>query len=125
MIFYLVSACRADNTKADNERRTRFLRIAIVHGGGNALPVQGMYQHQNGDTVVEDSFLVLGGDEETERLVLHLAEIEKQESILRDTDGKGELIFLSDGRVQHLGTRTPGTHPSGWTKTVLGDFHYE
>lgn len=123
--FVILSAHRAErNTHANAEAhctlgdQLRALRLF-------PLPVRGCYTHQDGTTVVEDSYLVPIKDDGNEvSALLSVAEVYGQESILLDTDGEGQLVFLPSGNRQSLGRRTPGI-ADNYTSTPLGEFHYE
>lgn len=122
--FAILSAHRSGNTPEHNHARTVQLSVLLHEMGFHTLPVRGCYTHQDGTTVVEDSFLVPVPEGKESLPLLSAARRFDQESILLDTDGEGSLLFLADGHVQPLGHRTPGVSPGGYTSTILGDFHY-
>lgn len=121
--FIILSGHSAGNAPEKNALNHKFLRHRLFSLDFDALPVRGCYTHQDGTTVMEDSLLVPVPEDREILPILGLAGVVKQESILLDTDGEGQLLYLADGHRQPLGRRTPGV-AENYTSTPLGEFHY-
>ena len=99
MDFFIISAERFNLTKEENAQRTLYMAATLLLKGAYFIACHGVYKG-----TAERSFMVLGGDLQTARLIDRLARAFGQESVLEVRELEASLVYF-DGKTkpEHLG----------------------